>query len=67
MKQVIGKMTTTIQRDVVFEVADDVEVKDGLIKLLHDPQWPNSATWISLGAAVDRGLARVVFDGSGVR
>jgi len=67
MKQVIGKMTTTIQRDVVFEVADDVEVKDGLIKLLHDPQWPNSVTWMSLAAAVDHGLAKVVFDGSVVR
>jgi len=67
MKQIIGKLTTTIQRDVVFEVADDVIVKEGMIKVIDDPQWPNTTTLISLACAVERGLARVVFDGSGVK
>ena len=67
MKQIIGKLTTTIERDVVFEVADDVIVKNGMIQLTDDPQWPNCTTLISLGSAVERGIAKVVFDGSGLK
>jgi hypothetical protein len=63
MRQVIGKLTTTILRDVVFEVADDAVVENGMMKITNDPKWPNTTTSISLGCALERGLARVVFDG----
>ena len=63
MKQVIGKLTTTILRDAIFEVGDDAVVKEGMIHIGSDPNFPGAEVWASLGSAVDQGLARLVFDG----